>query len=463
MEFKPFRRRTSPSPLMRKVAKGMQIFTLCILGSFLLWRSLLYYDVKRQFAQMRGYPISGAELDVWRATVPDVDNGALVLTQAFALIRTFSDSRSNQVVEPTLLRRTNEWHPATKVLVREYTAMNSSALDRVRTAFRFSRFRYPVDFAFGPETPLPHLGSLKELARIAALKGALEAEEGRLEQWPEDVLLQLKLAQGLDDEPVIISHLVRSSIVRQAVRDTERCLKFGSPSKENCKLVQEKFLQVAGTNLLPMALVGERALAIPIFRLSWKEIQARSSDSTNESMPQSPQRYSGRPMSFLWLTGFFERDLNFFLQTMQRTTTLAALPFPQSLVLTNSLDSAAKLAERRGYIYSSMLLPSFSRVIVREASTRALAELAATAMALEGFRHEHGHLPTSLAELKPEFLDSVPIDPFDGAPIKYKQLPTGYIIYSVDADGRDDGGRERPEQRKSTDTTSYDLTFTVER
>ena len=47
---------------------------------------------------------------------------------------------------------------------------------------------------------------------------------------------------------------------------------------------------------------------------------------------------------------------------------------------------------------------------------------------------------------------------------RYRLLPRGYVIYSVGFSyGNDDGGREPPGNRKSTDTTSYDITFIVER
>jgi hypothetical protein len=65
--------------------------------------------------------------------------------------------------------------------------------------------------------------------------------------------------------------------------------------------------------------------------------------------------------------------------------------------------------------------------------------------------------------LTPEFLDAVPTDPFDGAPLRYRLLPRGYEIYSVGADGHDDGGREPPEPKYFTDPSSYDITFIVER
>jgi hypothetical protein len=92
-----------------------------------------------------------------------------------------------------------------------------------------------------------------------------------------------------------------------------------------------------------------------------------------------------------------------------------------------------------------------------------LAHLAATAFAIEAFRQAKGRLPTRLEELTPEFTKTVPIDPFDSSPLRYRQLSRGYILYSVDADGRDNGGVEAPLATKATDTNKYDLSFIVQR
>jgi hypothetical protein len=46
----------------------------------------------------------------------------------------------------------------------------------------------------------------------------------------------------------------------------------------------------------------------------------------------------------------------------------------------------------------------------------------------------------------------LPLDPFDGQPLRYKKLPKGYVVYSNGEDGKDDGGDEKK-----------DITFTVER
>ena len=36
------------------------------------------------------------------------------------------------------------------------------------------------------------------------------------------------------------------------------------------------------------------------------------------------------------------------------------------------------------------------------------------------------------------------IDPFTGAPVRWKTSPSGYTIYSIGSDFRDDGGRTSP-------------------
>jgi hypothetical protein len=64
-----------------------------------------------------------------------------------------------------------------------------------------------------------------------------------------------------------------------------------------------------------------------------------------------------------------------------------------------------------------------------------------TAIALKRHQLKHGKLPDKLTELTPDFLASVPIDPMDGQPLRYKPNPDGsFLLYSVGEDGKDDGG-----------------------
>jgi len=67
-------------------------------------------------------------------------------------------------------------------------------------------------------------------------------------------------------------------------------------------------------------------------------------------------------------------------------------------------------------------------------------------MALERWRLQRGlhgsAYPQTLADLVPEFLDRVPLDPWSGRALCYRSTAEGksYLLYSVGQDGKDDGG-----------------------
>jgi hypothetical protein len=74
-------------------------------------------------------------------------------------------------------------------------------------------------------------------------------------------------------------------------------------------------------------------------------------------------------------------------------------------------------------------------------------ELAATRTlsALKAFKAEKGPLPETLDELVPEYLEAVPLDDYDGKPLRYSAEKK--VIYSVGKDLKDAGGMTKEEQK----------------
>ena len=70
-----------------------------------------------------------------------------------------------------------------------------------------------------------------------------------------------------------------------------------------------------------------------------------------------------------------------------------------------------------------------------------------------------GRLPDTLSELVPAYLTVVPLDPFDGQPVRYKKLPVGYVVYCLGLDFTDNGGCEG----KQGAQPGFDTTLTVAR
>ena len=67
-------------------------------------------------------------------------------------------------------------------------------------------------------------------------------------------------------------------------------------------------------------------------------------------------------------------------------------------------------------------------------------------LALRNYSVENVNPPERLADLVPDYLPEVPLDPFSGKPLVYRREATGYVLYSVWRDGQDDGGQPMDEE-----------------
>ena len=67
-------------------------------------------------------------------------------------------------------------------------------------------------------------------------------------------------------------------------------------------------------------------------------------------------------------------------------------------------------------------------------------EVAQTAIAAQKYKKNTGSLPKNLTDLTPKYLKELPIDPFDGKPLRYKKSEKGFTIYSIGENKIDEGG-----------------------
>jgi hypothetical protein len=99
-----------------------------------------------------------------------------------------------------------------------------------------------------------------------------------------------------------------------------------------------------------------------------------------------------------------------------------------------------------GRMLHQIFNPALSGALKVKSQTQ--TDLAATRaiVALKAFKMKTGRLPKTLDELVPEYLAAVPLDDFDGKPLRYS--PEKKILYSVGKDLKDVGGSTKEETRK---------------
>lgn len=452
--MKPFFKTFSGRPVL--VAAGGVILVLVV---FSVWRLRLNHDINARFASIhaRGLPTTGQEANDYYPSVPDSENAAVKMADAFAALANYPDSRSNEISRIKFVSHTNVFSAEQRELLAGYCALNSNTLALAAEAGQLPHGRYPMDLSWGANTLLPHLAKLRKLALLAEFHSALNPDAS-----VRDITTILGMAGTLDAEPVVISKLVRGALLNIAGVSLERRLEQGNMEDSQLKTLAGLFAASTKTNQMVQGLIGERAMMAYYFRMSVVDFQKLANNDDAPEVKSGPPT-PGRRSVFWAVTGFFDRDLRFYLESMESNIVLAAT-YPKNVAqITNAELQIEQTSRRNYYIFSSLLLPSLTAGNFKEANNVAFMRSAQTALAVERFRLASGHLPQTLDELMPRFLPAIPEDPYDGHPLRYHLLAKGYVVYSIGRDGVDNGGRERPAAAKSSDKTPYDVTFVVER
>jgi len=149
---------------------------------------------------------------------------------------------------------------------------------------------------------------------------------------------------------------------------------------------------------------------------------------------------------------------------MQENIDAMELPSDERLLVCNSIQEDVD-SGKRGGLLTRLLWPALARML--ESDTRCAAEalLAQTALAVERYRLAEGHLPESLENLVPTYMEVMPKDPFDGWRLRYFSRENGFVVYSVGNDLTDNGGAERDGRGRDRrgKPLPWDITFIMER
>jgi hypothetical protein len=91
-----------------------------------------------------------------------------------------------------------------------------------------------------------------------------------------------------------------------------------------------------------------------------------------------------------------------------------------------------------GWVLFAMVTPAYERVHEQKCMDNVRVGATRVMLALRAYQIERGELPQTLEALVPDYLDAVPLDDFDGEPLRYSRERR--VVYSVGTDLRDAGG-----------------------
>jgi len=316
-------------------------------------------------------------------------------------------------------------------------------LDELQTASQRPYARFNVHYADKDQDPaailLPHLGVVKQPARLFYLRASAELALGRTDQAFADVKMTLYLADTIKGEPFLISELVRFAVLQMAL--TRPVWEGLAGHQWSDAQLAELEQQLGGIDMLAEyghSIRGERGL-----------------ENTELEFMRERRKYlnnlNDQPSLFSWVMpgGWFYQNeiaISRLHQEINLPRVDAGLHrvYPDGPV--NNRDAQVTNELSSGFppykIFARLLFPALGRASMRCAYTQTVVDEAMVACALERYRLAHGEFPQSLDALTPQFIQKIPNDVCTGGPLKYQRGGDGrFTLYSSGWNGTDDGGQ----------------------
>jgi hypothetical protein len=335
--------------------------------------------------------------------------------------------------------------------LRAYLEEHQELLQMLHEAAALPPGKFPLDYSKGFAMELPHLARIRDAARLLRAEAVYAAMTGDTDLSYEALMSCLAVQSPLRGEALIISQIVSIACQTIASEGLQNTLAYAGYNDEQLAVLQQRLSAEHNTTSLTNALMVERVFALEAYNDPATFI-APGRTWMDEIIPGSYAALLRTANAFGWFSG----DRQEYLECMEEMIAASRLPYAEARPTYAALETRGNDRSILPYLNSS-LFASLTRVPAVMARGDAQLSLGSTAAAIERYRLAAGAAPDQLDALVPAYLSGVPEDPFDQQPLRYRREGEGYTLYSIGANGADDGGTP------AVSTFERDLVFNVRR
>jgi hypothetical protein len=468
-----------------------------ILGVAILISVIRHYQLRSVVANyIAELKAKGEPMDLAQVIPPPVQpkqNSAPIFLKAAALLTTNDDILNNNPppgmrgvapgkamvgwTQPEIRSSdaTNSWEEIKKVLEQ-----NSEALNLLVQTTNSSLFDFNLQYTQRFEMRLTHLSLEKKAAQRLAASAIYDLRSGDSNSSVKNIRAIFTLVNGTHDERTAISQLVRIAIAQIGFAATWELLQSPNLTEEQLAGLQIdcsqlEFIQAA-QSVLPLEREGgENSLAkwrnsnteLQHYFDLQKKVQVAIGNSNEEDSEDSIwNKAKTKAKVFLWRYWWSYSDelrslkgYEVLMDTMRSADTNHS--FQNALttqdIELNQLRSSFDSIFSGQTDFRSMMSESIVTLggVVRKVMRVEVAkQVTVTAIALKRYQLKYENYPTDLNSLMPEFISTIPLDPVDGQPLRYRPNKDGiFLLYSVGENGVDDGGN--PSLEKGVTSSSF--------
>lgn len=325
--------------------------------------------------------------------------------------------------------------------VRQLLEKSRPVMAEIETAVLRPKSQFPVHYEDNISAIIPHVAKLKTLGRLFSLRALVHLEASDAEASLKDVATTLRLAESLKSEPILISALVRISILELAMQPVWQGLANRRWDDGQLRTLQTQLNAIDLLAAYSFSIRGERMFALDFCDLVERERNLGDMGMIDDSSDSHGLRYR------LW--NYAPRG--WYAYNKAAIARLMGDTLPAIDPVEERFDPASIKAYESGVdrlfrgdarlLLARHIVPAVGKAAQRFALGQTSLDQALIACALERHRLGRGGYPATLAELVPDYLAKVPHDIMDGQPMRYRLADGKFTLYSIGVNGADDGGQ----------------------
>jgi hypothetical protein len=415
---------------LKKIFARIGIFLLAFIVLGLVVRAVFNYStgkkLEKYLAQRKSEGIPLTIRDIELECNPR-DNAALDWKIAEGALSIEREHRAilAQIIDDLFLGKPLE--EETKDQMRDLIIKNQEALSFILEASTKPCFKYEEQWdILGDDLRIATAIQMIQGTRLLGIDAVIKAEDGNVEEAIDQCLAARRFLKLYLQEPFLISYLVGMACTKQIAVCMNYIVSDREIETETLKKILREWDSSPWRGGLVRALESER-----IFGLESTLMYLRGKYDLNIGMAGDIFYWLFRPIlknEAIWMTQVYDRLLK-----SAKMPYYASRNSKEIEQIINSIPWYYKMA--------GALVPNIRATLLKRATLNAVFNSARIGIACKIYKNLHGDFPGELAELFPEILEKVPVDPFTGHPFIYKKQDSGFIVYSVGSNLKDDQGR----------------------
>ena len=296
---------------------------------------------------------------------------------------------------------------------------------------------------------VPHYNAVQTLAKALALRARAAVAAGDSSEASHSIIAIHRLAMACEQEPLLIGFLVGNSLEMLALEPLWLGLREHAFAEGDLRQLQDLFAVDHTSRALLLAMRGELAAgmnAVEFLQLAASGQRVVDGDLvkalTADGIKVSHYLRRAVPGGLFdhWKAVIAELELQYLIQPLKTSGLRESVRKGESVA--TELQRNANPLLHPDHLFARLMLPAVAQISMQALVLETRRRQALIALALERFFVKQGRYPATLAELTPDFLPAVPLDPCGEKAMRYRITPAGlYQLWSVGFDAKDDGGK----------------------